>query len=258
MKKNWMMAAVLAGASAFAMAQTAPDSTPAGTPTAQQPANSMGTPQADTSAAAQPKKGPAIPVTLDKSIDSKKAKSGDQIEAKTSVPLNGANLSIPAGSKVIGHITDAKAKSKGDPQSSLSFEFDKIVVKKGQEIPFHAIAQAIGAPVSGANVAYPNTAEQGGAEPPSAAAGSSAGHTASAGGGGAPAASSRPSEMGGMGDNPGASAGASGQLGSDATGVVGLKNLNLTSQANSSVISSDSKSVKLDGGTQMMLRVLSQ
>lgn len=256
MKKNWMMAAVLAGASALAIAQTAPDSTANTSNTANQPASGMSKPQADTGAAAQPKKGPAIPVTLDKSIDSKKAKSGDQIEAKTTVPLNGANISIPAGSKVIGHITDAKAKSKGDPQSSVTFEFDKIVVKKGQEIPFHAVAQAIGAPVS-MNAAYPDTA-QGGGQPPSAAAGSSAGHSGSSGSSAAPAASSRPSDAGAMGDSGAMAGSGSGQLGPDATGVVGLKNLNLTSQANSSVISSDSKSVKLDGGTQILLRVLSQ
>ena len=256
MKKNlWMMAAVLAGASAIAIAQTAPDSQPDAN-RANQNAGEMSKPQADTGAAQQ-RKGAVIPVLLEKSIDSKKAKSGDQVEAKTTVPLNGANMSIPAGSKVIGHITDAKAKSKGDPQSSLSFEFDKIVVKKGQEVPFHAVAQAIGAPMSNPNVPYPDTA-QGSAAPPTASAGSSAGHSGSAASSGSSAASVQPANEGTMPGNGGMAGGGSGQLGQDSTGVVGLKNLSLNSQANNSVISSDSKSVKLDGGTQLLLRALPQ
>ena len=33
---------------------------------------------------------------------------------------------IPLGSKVTGHVTEAKARSKGDAQSALGIVFDKI------------------------------------------------------------------------------------------------------------------------------------
>jgi hypothetical protein len=47
-------------------------------------------------------------------------------------------------------------------------------------------------------------------------------------------------------------------LSQNSTGVIGIKGVNLTSQSGSSIISSDSKSVKLDSGTQMLLRVVQQ
>jgi hypothetical protein len=42
---------------------------------------------------------------------------------------------IPSGTKVIGHVTQAQARSKGDPQSSLAIVFDKFEVAKDEDIP---------------------------------------------------------------------------------------------------------------------------
>lgn len=247
---TWKLVAILAGATALATAQTAPQSQP-GTPGQ---SGAMAKPQADTAAAQQ--KGPVVPVTLNKSIDSKKAKVGDTIEAKTAVSLNSAKGQVPAGSKVIGHITDAKAKGKGDAESSLSFAFDKIEVKKGEEVPFHAIAQAIAAPPNNNGPMSAQYPDQQGAPSGAAAANASApaGHPGTAGTTAAPP----PSAAADMGANGAPAQNAGSQLTQDSTGVVGIKGLNLNSQAGSSVVTSDSKSVKLDGGTQMLLRVLQQ
>lgn len=55
-----------------------------------------------------------IPVTLSKSLDSKKLKQGDEVFAKTAATLRThGGTDIPAGSKVIGHVTEATARSKG-------------------------------------------------------------------------------------------------------------------------------------------------
>jgi hypothetical protein len=240
------MLVAIVGTATLAIAQTAPQTQ--ANPGASSSAP-MSKPQADTGAAQQ--RGPAIPVTLDKSIDSKKLKAGDTIEAKTAVSLNSANGAIPQGSKVIGHVTDAKAKGKGDAESSLSFTFDKIEVKKGQEIPFHAIAQAIAAAANNGPMPYPDQGQPSSA--PTAGA-PPAGHPGTAGTTAAPPTPG----AGDMGDTGAGAAGSSSQLSQNSTGVIGIKGINLTSQAGSSIVSSDSKSVKLDSGTQILLRVVLQ
>ncbi len=252
MKKILWLAGVTVAAAAMAGAQTSPQQMQSGQ------ATSAAKPQGDT--ANQRANAPAIPVTLDKSVDSKKAKAGDEIVAKTAVSMSNAQgTQIPQGTRVIGHIMDAKAKSKGDTQSSLTFSFEKIVLKNGQEIPFHAIATAMGEPQSNAAMAEANGSMM---QPPS---GGGAGGTGSAqpgaptmGGGGqtgAPAGAAPMAGGGGAGPNVGASAGA---LPANASGAVGMKGVTLDAQANSSVVSSDSKSMKLESGTQMLLRVVSQ
>jgi hypothetical protein len=221
--------------------------------------SSSATPQADTASHAAQQAGPVIPVTLDKSIDSKKAKAGDEIVAKLSVPLNDTKGdSIPKGSKVIGHVVDSKAKSKGDSQSSLAFAFEKIEVKGGKDVPFHAIAQAIGAAPSNNPGMMP--ADTGGPQSPEGARGQSGpamgGQSGATGGGGQAGPPASPGSPGSGAPQMGANN--SGALPQNATGVVGIKGLNLESQNNASVVSSDSKSVKLDSGTQMLLKMVSQ
>lgn len=248
MHKSLILAAVLS-ASAMAIAQTTPQSQ--GNATAAAAATK---PQADAGAAHQPA-GPAIPATLAKSVDSKKVKAGDEIDARTSVGMTSANgVQIPQGSKIVGHVTDAKSKSKGDSQSTLAFSFEKIVLKNGQELPFHAVAQALGhSQQNAAAAAFP---ENGGPNSQQAQNGMA--------GGASPAVGASGSTSG----NPGASSATptgisapsagSGQLPENATGVVGLKGLNLNNEGNTSVVTADSKSVKLDEGTQLLLKVIPQ
>src|SRR4051794_955400 len=78
--------------------------------------------------------GTVINATLSKSIDSKKAKAGDAVEAKTTsdVKAEGKTI-IPRGSKLIGHITQASARGKGDADSTLGIAFDHAVLKNGQQ-----------------------------------------------------------------------------------------------------------------------------
>lgn len=257
MKKTWMLAGVLCGAAALSMAQTTPgaQNTAPGTSNPTQPASGMSKPQADSAAGARRPASPAIPATLAKSVDSKKAKAGDEIDAKTSVSLSGNGVQVPEGSKIVGHITDAKSKAKGDPESSLTFAFEKIVLKDGKEIPFRAVAQAIGASESPSAAAFPESA--GPQQGPTGAA------TARPGSSGTSATTTTPAP-GGNAENTASGAPdtsaptGNGRLPANATGVVGIKGLGLSSQGSTAVISSDSKSVKLDSGTQMLLRAVPQ
>src|SRR5207245_4939351 len=74
--------------------------------------------------------GTIIQAELSKSIDAKKAKQGDQVSAKTieDVRSNG-KVVIPKGSKLIGHIMEAKASTKEDSNSNLAIAWDKAVLK---------------------------------------------------------------------------------------------------------------------------------
>jgi hypothetical protein len=253
-KRKYLLVWLLGGAATFAMTQTTPDAqTGAAAPSMQ---SSNAKPHADSASTAQPSAVMAIPATLAKTVDSKKVKVGDEVDAKLSVSLsNPSGLQTPAGSKIVGHIADAKSKAKGDAQSSLAFAFEKIVLKNGQEMPLHAVPQAIG---MAQNQTLASMPESGGPSGPlSTGAGRVGAHSSPGSGtaaGGNRAASADPSGA----STEGAAMQGSGALPQNATGVVGIKGLALDSQPSAAVVSSDSKSVKLEEGTQLLLRVVSQ
>src|ERR1700728_597418 len=58
--------------------------------------------------------GSVIPVELRKTIDAKKVKTGDEVEAKTTQDLksNNGEVVLPKDTKVMGHITEVQARSK--------------------------------------------------------------------------------------------------------------------------------------------------
>jgi len=171
-----------------------------------------------------------IPVTLAKAIDSKKLKEGDEISAKTVVALRSSSgVTVPLGSNVIGHVTQAKARSKGDSESSLGIAFDKIELPGGKDMPIKGALQAVG----------PNPSA--GSGPDTGAAG---GNSLNVGNGSTAAA----------GPSLGLQAGQQGGgkiLNPKSTGVVGIKNL----QLDNSVLTSTGKEVKLDQGSQMMIKI---
>ena len=178
-----------------------------------------------------------IPATLAKSIDSKKLKDGDEIDAKTVSMMRTADGGmIPIGSKIVGHVTESKARSKGDPESSLGISFDKIQLSGGKDLPIKGVLQAVG----------PNPSDSSGPDTGAMGAG-----TMAKGGAGSSATMASPVS------SPGASIGG-GQGGpgggkiltSQSSGVVGIKNLTL----DNAVLSSTGKEVKLDMGSQLMIK----
>jgi len=219
---------------------------------AQQPAQAAASPGAAAPA-------PTIAVELEKSLDSKKLKSGDEVAARTVSPLrDGRGDLIPAGSKVLGHVTEAKARSKGDAESALGIQFDRITVKKGEDIPLKAAIQAVAPPAvipaamgtENGNTSMGPIAQSGqgtsGSRPPMGGTVGMPGSqpVGNPGGYGAPNTPppSRDTQMGPA-------------LGPQSTGVVGISKLQLGPD---SVLTSSDKNLKLASGTQMILRVQSQ
>src|ERR1700686_4573413 len=97
-------------------------------------------------------KGTLINAELTGSLDSKKAKPGDAVNARTMTDLktNDGRTVLPKDTKIVGHVTQASARGAGQPESSLGLVFDKAILKSGQEIPLNASVQAVGAPPSSA------------------------------------------------------------------------------------------------------------
>lgn len=219
--------------------------------------------------------GTTLQAELSKTLDCKKAKPGDEVTAKLTqdVKENG-KVMLHKGSKLLGHVTEAQAKSKENTESKLGVVFDKAVLKGGEEMAFNGVIQAVAPPVQGAlSVAGDeNSSLSGGMGSGSSMGG---GHS---GGGIAPigaATSAAGSTVGAVGNTAGsvtnstgavngavnrtAGVAANGALNSAAHGVVGMQGVELTGAAaggaQGSVISSASRNIKLDSGTQMILQI---
>src|SRR5258706_8399694 len=107
------------------------------------------TPSENTGSEATLAGGTVLNATLNSSVDSKKAKPGEQITAHTTeaVKSTDGRMILPKGTKLIGHVTQASARGNGQEQAMLAIQFDKAVLKDKQEMPLNVVIQAIAAPV---------------------------------------------------------------------------------------------------------------
>jgi hypothetical protein len=238
--------AVLAGAmfAAGAAAQTQTS--------AQTPATPSSAAQAEAGTAALPS-GTAVNAELNSSVDSKKAKVGDRVEAHTTEDIKYAGkIIVPKGAKLEGHVTEATARSKGDSGSTLAIQFDKAIPKKGEEIPLNVAIVAIAAPqrdFSGGSSGSGGDPMTGGGAATASGSPMGSSHTPTA----TPAARSDP---GGAADSTTGSNDV-GQLSAKSRGVYGLSDLKLmatpSSASPATIITSSGKNVRLDGGTRLLL-----
>ena len=90
-----------------------------------------------------------IPVQLTQTIDAKKAKPGDEVVAKVTMDLktNSGEVIVPKDTKVVGHVTEAQARSKEQKESQVGIAFDRAVLKDG-EVSLPMSIQAVIAPPS--------------------------------------------------------------------------------------------------------------
>src|SRR5438477_2669257 len=271
--------------SAAAQSQTgAQSSSQASVEAGHRQAQTSGNASASTSASAQNGQangslatGTAFNAALSSPIDSKKCKPGDPVNAHSTEAVKSEGKTvIPKGSKLVGHVTQASARGKGESESSLGIVFDKAILKNGQEIPLNAGIQAIASAQSSASAAGSDLDAFGGAGASAAGSGRGAlGGVTSAAGGAAGAVTNTAANVGGAaggavnsaanagGSIAGASRGAvgglnaAGQLTSNSQGVFGLNGLNLSAAVSNStqgsVITYAGKQVHLDSGTRMLL-----
>ncbi len=219
--------------------------------------------------------GTAMNATLSQPVDAKKNKPGDQVTAKTTEATKSeGKVVIPKGSKLIGHVTECKQRSKEEKESVLGIVFDKAILKNGEEIPLNVTIRALAAAQTAAasSVGSDDLSAGGGAVGSARAGGGGAlGGVRSTAGAATSAVTNTAANAGGVaggavnstvnaaGTARGAVGGlnAAGQLTSTSQGVFGLEGLNLNAAASNStqgsLITSTSKNVHLDSGTQLLL-----
>lgn len=223
--------------------------------------------------------GTAMNASLSQPVDARKNKPGDPVTAKTTEATKSeGKVVIPRGTKLMGHVTECKQRSKEQKESALGIVFDKAILKNGEEIPLNVTIQALAAAQGAASnsVGGDDLSAGGGAmgsarasgggalagvrSTAGAAAGAAAGTvTNTAANAGGVAGGAVNSTVNAAGATRGAVGGlnAAGQLTSNSQGVFGLQGLNLSSAASNStqgsLITSTSKNVHLDSGTQLLL-----
>lgn len=209
--------------------------------------------------------GTTLNAELSATLDSKKAKTGDTVTAHiTEAVKEDDKTVIPKGAKLVGHVTQASARAKGDAESALAIQFDKAVLKNGQEIPLSVLLRAI--------AAEPRDVYQPGPEQSTMAGTPGAGQSPMGAGrsmGGPPSATASP--IGGTGGGgpasdtdrtagPGGGLNASGQLTPNSRGVFGLEGVQLATDGSNatkgSLLTSSGKTVHLNSGTRLLLVVL--
>ncbi len=236
--------------------------------------------------------GSTMNAVLTKPVDCKKNKPGDTVTGKTTENTKSdGEVVIPKGSKLVGHVTEAKARGKGESESSLGIVFDKAILKDGQEVPLNASIQALAAAetMASGSLDTPDLGASGlgsasGSGSARSGGGSLVGGVASTAGGAVGGVTNTAANVGGtaggtvgstvnaagsttstLGSTSRGAVGglnAAGQLTSNSQGVFGLNGLNLNAAGSNStqgsLVTSTSRNVHLDSGTRMLLAAQGQ
>jgi hypothetical protein len=177
-------------------------------------------------------KGTGIIAILSTNLDTKHSKVGDRVEVEVTQDVKpGGPILLRTGSHVTGQVTQAYAFSKGNSNSKLEIVFDKIISKSGEQIPTCLVIYALAAK---SDPRTENLQDPRGLD----------------------ATSQRAGVAGGLGRPAG------GLLQPDSKGIIGLDGLTLIPMARdkppTSLVRSESKDVRLEKGTEIVLVVVNQ
>jgi hypothetical protein len=250
MRKGLFSAFVILVWAAISLAQISTEPTTANSPgqsaaaNAQNPATPPGTPPS----------GTLLSVELSKSLDARKSKANDRVEARTATDLLAhGQIVVPRNTKILGHVTEAKARSKTSPDSMVGLSFDRMLLKDGREVPLQVAVQAIARPLQLSSGSEGNMSR---AERPASTAPTMPGQRTPMGDASMPGVpSSYPGDLAPIPDPMGQSTSTVIPLSPTSKGVVGMKGLALDTSGPAAVLSSNTGNVHLDSGTQLILRV---
>lgn len=200
--------------------------------------------------------GSVIPVQLAKTVDAKKAKTGDEVVATVTQDMktNGGDIVVPKDTRILGHVTSAQPRSKEQKESALAISFDHAVVKGDQmQLPM-SIQAVIAPPTSNPAGAAP---DEGNAPPSGGNSGSPmAGRTPT---GGSSQAAQQPRIYPGEGSSDSQpKTGARPPITGNTQGVIGMPDVTLQTAQNTaqgSLMTSEKNNVKIEKGTVLLLRV---
>jgi hypothetical protein len=190
-----------------------------------------------------------------KRIETKSATLNQEFVLRTisNVTVDGVVV-IPSGSRIVGRVVEVAAKGKDSQQSILAIVIDKAVLENGRESPLQAIIAAVAAPEDGALTSDPTYGMMHSNEPKMVGSGASGATRA-----GELGASSKADSTAAIG-----TARINGEmrkgllLNTDSQGAIGFSGLSLSwrlSEPPAVTVFSSNKEVKLEAGTQVLLRM---
>src|SRR6266478_7174614 len=137
---------------------------------------------AQSASASRLQSGSTVQAELSRPVDVRKNKPGDEVIAKTTQDVKSdGKVVLPKGSKIVGKVTQAQARAKGQDESQLGIAFDHAILKDGTQVPVSFAIQAIGNPQASASAAADDSAAIAG-DAGGMARGSGSGATSSHGG----------------------------------------------------------------------------
>ncbi len=205
--------------------------------------------------------GSVIPVSLTKTIDAKKVKTGDEVVAKVTQDMKNTNgeIIVAKDTKVTGHVTEVQARNKEQKESEVGIAFDRAVLRNGSEMQMPMSIQAIIGPLNNSPQNNQGNAGGGTADTASPSGGASPMGQRPGMGGSAPTSAPPTSASGDMPNDAQSGTKARPPITAQTQGVVGISNLTLTPAAQNgtqgSVVTSEKNNVKLESGTLLLLQV---
>ncbi|MGA8502001.1 MAG: hypothetical protein WB683_10660 [Candidatus Sulfotelmatobacter sp.] len=206
--------------------------------------------------------GSVIPVSLTKTVDAKKVKTGDEVVAKVTQDLksNAGEVIVAKDTEVVGHVTEAQARNKEQKESQVGITFDHAVMRDGSEMQMPMSIQAVvGSQNSGPQNSGSSAAGNSEAAPSSGTGGYPSSPRAGGMGGSMPSPAPQAASQGNMPSDTQTGTSTRPRITAQTEGVVGISDLTLTSSSptanQGSLLSSEKNNVKLESGTLMLLRV---
>jgi hypothetical protein len=88
--------------------------------------------------------GTAFNASLDESLDTRKTRAGDPVTAEVAEDVTyERSVIFPKGTKIVGHVVRVTSGGRGRAGSAIFVQFDKAVLKDGQEVILNAGIQAL-------------------------------------------------------------------------------------------------------------------
>jgi hypothetical protein len=107
---------------------------------------------------------PLLVAKFEGTLNTKSAKVGDVIAAKTAKDLKLKDLDIPKGSKLVGTVASVQSMQAGGGTSSLAIKFDHVELKSGAFLRIQGLIVSIGpAPELKVGLGYNSVLNRGGA-----------------------------------------------------------------------------------------------
>ena len=138
------------------LAQQSPSGSPSNSPGAQptSPSGAPSSPSASQQTSAGSETSAAVPTAppvemrpvkaeLVSKLDTKTAKTGDDVVVQTKAAVKtAAGTEIPKGSKLLGHVIAVQPSAEGHT-SQMALQFDRAELKGGESVPIHSEIQSI-------------------------------------------------------------------------------------------------------------------